>query len=125
MKCISIEERAISLAHYIIDSKDTVRGAAKKFGISKSTVHKVVTLKNGKEKGQVIPESIEMLKGGYMAIIHVGPSEISPLSFSKHGHYLVISDIDENNNFYVINSNKIGDEQLGIPFDYDTILRNM
>lgn len=43
MKCISIEERAISLAHYIIDSKDTVRGAAKKFGISKSTVHKDVS----------------------------------------------------------------------------------
>ncbi len=70
-------------------------------------------------------EVIEMLKSGYMAIIHVGPSEISPLSFSEHGHYLVISDIDENNNFYVINSNKIGDEQLGIPFDYDTIVKNM
>ena len=41
---ISIEERAIKLAHYIIESKDTVRGAAKKFGISKSTVHKDVTL---------------------------------------------------------------------------------
>ncbi len=40
MRGISIEERAISLAHYIIDSKDTVRGAAAKFGISKSTVHK-------------------------------------------------------------------------------------
>lgn len=39
----SIEERAISLAHYIIESKDTVRGAAKKFGISKSTVHKDVS----------------------------------------------------------------------------------
>ena len=40
MKGISIEERAIKLAKYIIDSKDTVRGAAKRFGISKSTVHK-------------------------------------------------------------------------------------
>ena len=40
MRRISIEERAIELAHYIIDTKDTVRGAAKKFGISKSTVHK-------------------------------------------------------------------------------------
>lgn len=39
----SIEERAVSLAHYIIDSKDTVRGTAKKFGISKSTVHKDVS----------------------------------------------------------------------------------
>ena len=43
MKGISIEERAINLAQYIIDSKDTVRGAAKKFGISKSTVHKDMT----------------------------------------------------------------------------------
>lgn len=39
MKNYSIEERACNLARYIIDSNDTVRGAAKKFGISKSTVH--------------------------------------------------------------------------------------
>ena len=43
MKDNTIEERAVLLAHYIIDSKDTVRGAAKKFGISKSTVHKDVS----------------------------------------------------------------------------------
>lgn len=68
---------------------------------------------------------IDLVKKGNMAIIHVGPSEISPLTFSKNGHYLVISDIDENNNFYVINSNKIGDTQLGVPFEYDTIIKNM
>ena len=28
---VTIEERACTLARYIIDSKDTVRGAAKKF----------------------------------------------------------------------------------------------
>ena len=38
-----IEERVVNLAQYIIDSKDTVRGAAKKFCISKSTVHKDMT----------------------------------------------------------------------------------
>ncbi|MCI8548794.1 MAG: sporulation transcriptional regulator SpoIIID [Bacilli bacterium] len=43
MKGTSIEERAVNLAHYIIDTKDTVRGAAKKFGVSKSTVHKDVS----------------------------------------------------------------------------------
>ena len=43
MREISIEDRAIHLAQYIIDSKDTVRGTAKKFGISKSTVHKDIT----------------------------------------------------------------------------------
>ena len=39
----TIEERSVKLAQYIIESKDTVRGAAKKFGISKSTVHKDVS----------------------------------------------------------------------------------
>lgn len=66
MKGISIEERAIKLAQYIIDTKDTVRGAAKKFGISKSTVHTDVTIQNGKNKGQPISESIE-IKGVFLA----------------------------------------------------------
>ena len=35
-----IEERAIEIANYIIEERTTVRQAAKKFGISKSTVHK-------------------------------------------------------------------------------------
>ena len=35
-----IEERACDLALYIIENQGTVRSAAKKFGISKSTVHK-------------------------------------------------------------------------------------
>ena len=43
MRGFSIEERAISLAQYIINTGDTVRGAAKKFGVSKSTVHKDVS----------------------------------------------------------------------------------
>lgn len=61
-----IDERAIALAHYIIESKDTVRGAAKKFGISKSTVHTDVTLKNGRNNGQAVPESIE-IKGVFLS----------------------------------------------------------
>ena len=36
----NIEERACQLALYIIENKATVRAAAQKFGISKSTVHK-------------------------------------------------------------------------------------
>lgn len=38
-----VEERAVELGEYIIESKATVRSAAKKFGISKSTVHKDIT----------------------------------------------------------------------------------
>ena len=39
-----IEERAIEIANYIIQEKATIRQTAKKFGVSKSTVHKVVTI---------------------------------------------------------------------------------
>lgn len=35
-----MEERCEVLAAYILENKATVRAAAKKFGISKSTVHK-------------------------------------------------------------------------------------
>ena len=56
MKNISIEERAVKLAHYIIESKDTVRGAAKRYWISKRTVHTDVSaLQKNK-----IPEYIEL-----------------------------------------------------------------
>lgn len=34
-----VEQRAIDLAVYIIETQSTVRAAAKKFGVSKSTVH--------------------------------------------------------------------------------------
>ena len=36
----NMEERAERLALYIIENRTTVRAAAEKFGISKSTVHK-------------------------------------------------------------------------------------
>ena len=35
-----IEERAVEVANFIIHTNATVRETAKKFGISKSTVHK-------------------------------------------------------------------------------------
>ncbi|MCM1258319.1 MAG: sporulation transcriptional regulator SpoIIID [Roseburia sp.] len=38
-----IEERAMDIARYIVENNATVRQTAKKFGISKSTVHKDVT----------------------------------------------------------------------------------
>lgn len=39
----NIEQRACDLAVYIIENKSTVRAAAARFGISKSTVHKDIT----------------------------------------------------------------------------------
>ncbi len=42
-----IERRAVELAEYIVETKSTVRAAAGKFGISKSTVHTDVDVLNG------------------------------------------------------------------------------
>lgn len=43
MKNLEISERAVKLGKYVVDKKTTVRGAAKQFKISKSTVHKDIT----------------------------------------------------------------------------------
>lgn len=43
IKLLEIEERAKVLATYIIETKSTVRQAAKKFNVSKSTVHKDIS----------------------------------------------------------------------------------
>lgn len=39
----NIDERACELGNYIVENKTTVRETAKRFGISKSTVHKDLT----------------------------------------------------------------------------------
>ena len=38
-----LEKRAVQLAQYIVENSATVRAAAKKYGVSKSTVHKDIT----------------------------------------------------------------------------------
>lgn len=38
-----IEERVLNIAVYIIENNSTVRDTAKRFGVSKSTVHKDVS----------------------------------------------------------------------------------
>ena len=42
MKGVVVEELAVELGNYILEHKATVRAAAKRYGISKSTVHKDV-----------------------------------------------------------------------------------
>lgn len=67
------KERCEKLANYIIENKATVRDTAKKFGISKSTVHKDVTEKLSKinyslyievEKVLQVNKSERHLRGG-------------------------------------------------------------
>ncbi|MBP1578922.1 MAG: sporulation transcriptional regulator SpoIIID [Oscillospiraceae bacterium] len=39
------QERCVILGHYIVENNATVRAAAQKFGVSKSTVHQDITVK--------------------------------------------------------------------------------
>ncbi len=60
MRCY-IEERTVELANYIIEHKCTVREAARRFGISKSTVHKDVTERLVKINKRLAEQTREIL----------------------------------------------------------------
>ena len=81
MKGISIDERAIELAHYIIDSKDTVRGTAKKFGISKSTVHKDVS-ERLKKINPVLAREVRIILDENKAERHIRGGMATKLKYS-------------------------------------------
>lgn len=83
MRGISIEERATRLAQYIIDSKDTVRGAAKKFGVSKSTVHKDVSERLLKINPVLAHEVREILNEN-KAERHIRGGMATKLKYSQH-----------------------------------------
>ncbi len=57
-----IEERTIEHAKYIISNKATVRDAAKKFKISKSTVHKDITERLQRISPQLANEARKVLE---------------------------------------------------------------
>ena len=88
MKGISIEERAINLAQYIIDSKDTVRGAAKKFGISKSTVHKDVSERLKKINPRLAKE-VRIILDENKAERHMRGGMATKLKYIAEGNSLV------------------------------------
>ncbi len=56
-----VEERAVELAEYIVENKTTVRAAAKKFGVSKSTVHMDVARRLRNVNPQLYSEVREIL----------------------------------------------------------------
>lgn len=56
------EERAIVLGQYVVETGATVRSAAQKFGVSKSTVHKDIP----KIAGTFYSKSTIFLPGGVL-----------------------------------------------------------
>lgn len=59
---LDIEERAKILASYIIETKSTVRATAKKFNISKSTVHKDISERLQKVNPSLASEAKKVLE---------------------------------------------------------------
>lgn len=56
-----MEKRACELAVYIIETGATVRAAARHFGISKSTVHKDITCRLGRNHPQLYAQARAVL----------------------------------------------------------------
>lgn len=71
---------------------------------------------------------IEMIKYDYMALILVGPKGKveHPRTFSNYGHYIAVTSVNNTNNeFYVANPNKTGDNQIDTTYSYETLIANM
>jgi len=77
-----IEERATMLAHYIIEHKATVREAAKKFGISKSSVHKDVAERLW-EINQPLAKSVEKILSENKADRHIRGGQATKQKYEK------------------------------------------
>ncbi len=73
-------------------------------------------------------EIIEKIKNDYMALVLVGPKGKNehPRMFSNYRHYIAITSVNHlNNEFYVANPNKIGDQQIDTTYSYETIIENL
>ena len=91
----AVEGRAIELGEYIIENNATVRAAAKKFHISKSTVHKDVSerLKNitttlYKEVKNIlkINKAQRHIRGGYATKNKYAMKKASSSHLEKHNN---------------------------------------
>lgn len=78
-----IEERAVELAHYILDKKTTVRAAAKKFGISKSTVHKDITERLERINSE-LAEKVRVVLNENKAERHIRGGQATKLRYSTN-----------------------------------------
>ena len=56
------DERAVKLAEYLLEKRATVRRAAREFGVSKSTVHKDVTVRLKRVDRALYEKTAELLE---------------------------------------------------------------
>ena len=74
-----MEKRIISIAHYTIDHNSTVRSTAKKFGISKSTVHKDLT--------ERLPQIDHHLAGEVREVLEINKATKEKYLQQHHSHF--------------------------------------
>ncbi|MEE0866692.1 MAG: sporulation transcriptional regulator SpoIIID [Clostridia bacterium] len=77
-----ISARVITLAEYIIDNQATVRAAAKKFALSKSLVHKDVTVRLSK-MDPVLAQSVKNVLDHNKAERHIRGGMATKLKYEK------------------------------------------
>ena len=77
-----LEQRACELAQYMIENRTTVRAAAKRFGISKSTVHKDLTVRL-KKRSRTLYESVARVLRTNKAERHLRGGEATRRRYAK------------------------------------------
>ena len=79
-------ERCEAVAEYMIDTEDTVRGAAMHFGISKSTVHKDITQTLKRVDPAVYKEARRVLEQN-KSERHIRGGEATRRKYSNNGSF--------------------------------------
>lgn len=78
----STKERCVQLATYLIETQSTVRGVAAKFGISKSTAHKDITINLKRVNPELYARAKEILETNKKER-HLRGGEATRKKFSK------------------------------------------
>lgn len=66
INCLDAKDRCLVIAQYIIEEKATVRAAAKRFGLSKSTIHKDITVTLWRKNSVLANEVKKILENNKM-----------------------------------------------------------
>ena len=80
-----ITSRSLALAEHILETRNTVRDAAKVFGISKSTVHKDVT-ERLKDIDASLYEAVREVLEFNLSIRHIRGGEATKEKFKQPHH---------------------------------------
>ncbi|MFO7264464.1 MAG: sporulation transcriptional regulator SpoIIID [Bacillaceae bacterium G1] len=77
-----IKERAVNIARYITETRNTVRMTAKAFGVSKSTVHKDITERLPEINPQLYEEVKKILEH-HKSVRHLRGGEATKIKYKK------------------------------------------